>query len=149
MIRPIRPSRRHRHRRFSNQSENSPSPGRPKPGFGGLCLAGRSRKSPREPVTPLVRLRYCFRDQPGDKHAMELDLQTAIGGTVQFAIGCGFWRLGQHWSESINWPVGRALLSWPCYILAFIFVSSAVVTILWNMVGSIVLWVWSFWEARR
>jgi hypothetical protein len=77
---------------------------------------------------------------------MELDFQTAIVGSVQFAIGYGFWWLGQHCSEWIKWPIGRALLSWPCYVLSFIFVSSAAFTMFWNMVGPIVLWVWGLFR---
>jgi hypothetical protein len=44
---------------------------------------------------------------------MDLDYQTAIIGSVQFAVGYGFWSLGQFCSERIKQPVGRALLSWP------------------------------------
>ena len=77
---------------------------------------------------------------------MELDFPTAIAGTVQIAIGYGFWRLGQYCSEWIKLPIGRALLSWPFYVLAFIFVSSAVFTMLWNMVGPIVLWIWDLFR---
>ena len=72
---------------------------------------------------------------------MELDFQTAIIGTVQFAIGYGFWRLGQYCSERFKQPLGRALLSWPCYGLGFIFLASAAFTILWNLIGPIVMWV--------
>lgn len=74
---------------------------------------------------------------------MFLDYQTAIVGTTQFAIGSGFWWLGQYCSGRIKQPIGRALLSWPCYVLGFVFVSSAVLLLLWNMVGPIVMWVWS------
>jgi len=73
---------------------------------------------------------------------MELDYQTAIVGTVQFAIGMGFGTLGQYCSQRVKWPMGRALLSWPCYGLAFIFLSSAALTILWNMIGPLVMWLW-------
>jgi hypothetical protein len=57
---------------------------------------------------------------------MDLDYQTAIVGSVQFAVGYGFWSLGQFCSKRIEQPVGRALLSWPWYALGFLFVSSAV-----------------------
>lgn len=77
---------------------------------------------------------------------MELDFQTATIGTVQFAIGYGFWRLGQYCSERFKQPVGRALLSWPCYALGFIFLAGAAFTILWNMFGPIVMWVWSLFR---
>jgi hypothetical protein len=74
---------------------------------------------------------------------MELDYSTAIVVTVQAAIGYGFWRLAQYGTERIKQPMGRALLLWPCYGLGFLFLSSAAVTMLWNMVGPIVMWVWS------
>ena len=75
---------------------------------------------------------------------MEFDYQTAIVGTVQFAIGLGFWQLAQYFSRQIKRPIGRALLSWPCYGIGFVFLSSAAFTILWNMFGPIVLWLLSF-----
>jgi hypothetical protein len=74
---------------------------------------------------------------------MELDYQTAIIGTGQFAIGYGFWRLAQYCSERFKQPIGRALLSWPCYALGFLFLSSAAFLIIWNMVGPLVMWFWS------
>ena len=74
---------------------------------------------------------------------MELDYPTAIVVTVQAAIGYGFWRLARYGSERIKQLTGRALLSWPCYALGFLFLSSAAFTMLWNMFGPIVMWVWS------
>jgi hypothetical protein len=71
---------------------------------------------------------------------MELDWGTAIVSTVQFAIGSGFVWLGKYLSQHVKWRIGRVLLSWPCFGIGFIFLSSAVVTILWNMFGPIVLW---------
>jgi hypothetical protein len=46
---------------------------------------------------------------------MELDFPTAIVGTIQFAIGLGFWELGRYLSRRIKWNVSRVLLSWPCW----------------------------------
>lgn len=75
---------------------------------------------------------------------MYLDFRTAAIGTVQFAIGLSFWSLGQYLSRNIKGRFGGAVLSWPCYGVALIFLSGAALTILWNMVGPTVLWVLSF-----
>jgi hypothetical protein len=75
--------------------------------------------------------------------AMELDWGTAIAGAVQFAIGLGFYELAQYVSRRIKGNTGK-VLSWPCYGVAFIFLGSAVFTILWNMFGPAVLWLVSW-----
>jgi hypothetical protein len=75
---------------------------------------------------------------------MEFDFDTAIAGTVQFAVGLGLTQLGRYLSQRIKGNVIRALLSWPCFGLGFILLASAVFTILWNMFGSFVLWLLSF-----
>lgn len=75
---------------------------------------------------------------------MELDFGTAIVSTVQFAIGLGFYRLGQYVSQRIKTRGPRILLSWPCYVISFIFLTSAVAMIYWNMFGPIVIWVANF-----
>jgi hypothetical protein len=63
---------------------------------------------------------------------MELDYQTAIVGSFQFAIGMGFGALGEYCSRRVKWPMARALLSWPCRGLSFLFMLGAAMTILWN-----------------
>lgn len=72
----------------------------------------------------------------------DLSWRVAVIVTIQFAVGYGFLQLAQLTSERITQPVGRALLSWPCYAISFIFMSSAALTMLWNMVGPIVMWIW-------
>jgi hypothetical protein len=57
----------------------------------------------------------------------DLNWEAAIVGTVHFAIGYGFWRLAQYVPQRIKGNTGK-VLSWPCYGLAFIFVSSAIFT---------------------
>jgi hypothetical protein len=79
---------------------------------------------------------------------MEVDYGTAIVGTIQFAIGSGFGWLGQELSRRINSPVIRVLLSWPCYGLAFLFLTSAAFIILWNMFGPFVLWIFGLVTTR-
>lgn len=75
---------------------------------------------------------------------MLLDYETAIIATAQGAIGAGFFWLAQYLSSHISWKAGRVILAWPCYGLGFLFLLGAALTILWNMVGPIVLWLLSF-----
>jgi hypothetical protein len=77
---------------------------------------------------------------------MELDYHAAIIGTIQFALGYGFWRLAEFCSGLIMRPVKRALLSWPCYAVGFIFLVGAAFTIVSNMFGLIVVWVWGLFR---
>jgi hypothetical protein len=72
----------------------------------------------------------------------DLDWSTAIVGTVQFAIGMGLYVLAQNLSRRFKGHVGKVFY-WPCYVLGFIFLASAALTILWNMFGPIVLWILS------
>lgn len=74
----------------------------------------------------------------------DLSWGTAIVGSIQCAIGMGFGALGQYFSRRVRWPAARALLSWPCYGLSFIFMLGAAVTILWNMFGPLILWILRF-----
>jgi hypothetical protein len=64
---------------------------------------------------------------------MELDYQAAFIGIVEFGAGYALWRVGQLCSDSINQPVGRALLCWPCSVAGFLFFCSAVFLMIWNM----------------
>lgn len=74
---------------------------------------------------------------------MSFDFQTVIGVLVQIAIagGCA-WAAG-YFSERINGRVGKALMTWPLYGLAFILGSIVVVKILLSMLESVIPWLGS------
>jgi hypothetical protein len=75
---------------------------------------------------------------------MYFDYETGIVVLVQAAIAGGCAWVAVRLSERIKSPILRALLTWPFYALAFIFLASVAVTIYWNMFGPIVLWIGSF-----
>jgi hypothetical protein len=60
--------------------------------------------------------------------------QAAIILTVHFAIGYGFYLLAQGARNRIKGTWGR-VLSWPCYGVAIIFISSAIFGLLITMFG--------------
>jgi hypothetical protein len=100
---------------------------------------------------PAVLKTLASGSRPGASHFRRrygkgIRLGTAIAGTAQFVIGMGFHELGKYWSRRIKGNTTRALLSWPCYGLAFVFISSAAFTIFWNMFGPVVLWVFSWFQ---
>lgn len=72
--------------------------------------------------------------------AMTFNLETSVGVLVQTAIAWSCLRVGGYFSERITWNVGRTLMTWPFYGLAFLLGSIVVLKILKSTFGPVIPW---------
>jgi hypothetical protein len=71
-----------------------------------------------------------------------MDIWDVVIGLIQIAVGFGLLKLGRYCAEHIQPPLGRTVLSWSCYVLGFLFVFGAILTILWSIIGPMIMRFW-------
>jgi hypothetical protein len=76
----------------------------------------------------------------------DLSWGTAIVAGGFFAVGLGSETLGRYLSRQTNSRTAQMLLVWPFVGLGFTFMGLAALTILSNMLSSIIVGVWSLFS---